>query len=189
MLSNLAYTPEIGWFIKNITPREEYTPDQVKYMLESVMEGDTKGLGKRNITDAFKMLLIKTPLGEEFGLGRCEYDEKVSANGIETITLHSFYRDSWKTPDPIVVLYSLYKFAEACGDYYQFTLTRLLDHSIDSDGISPTEIFGLDRDTMMKLLNGLSINHPDFITASFTLDLDSITLNPDKTSADVLALL
>ena len=39
----------------------------------------------------------------------------------------------------------------------------------------------------MKLLNGLSINHPDFITASFTLDLDSITLNPDKTSADVLA--
>ena len=189
MLSNLAYTPEIGWFIKNITPHEEYTPDQVKYMLESVMEGDTKGLGKRNITDAFKMLLIKTPLGEEFGLGRCEYDEKVSANGIETITLHSFYRDSWKAPDPIVVLYSLYKFAGACGDYYQFTLTRLLDHSIDSDGISPTEIFGLDRDTMMKLLNGLSINHPDFITASFTLDLDSITLNPDKTSADVLALL
>ena len=88
-----------------------------------------------------------------------------------------------------MVLYSLYKFAGACGDYYQFTLTRLLDHSIDSDGISPTEIFGLDRDTMMKLLNGLSINHPDFITASFTLDLDSITLNPDKTSADVLALL
>ena len=28
-------------------------------------------------------------------------------------------------------------------------MTRLLDHSIDSDGISPTEIFGLDRDTMM----------------------------------------
>ena len=74
-------------------------------------------------------------------LGAVNTMKKVSANGIETITLHSFYRDSWKTPDPIVVLYSLYKFAEACGDYYQFTLTRLLDHSIDGDGISPTEIF------------------------------------------------
>ena len=153
------------------------------------MEGDTKGLGKRNITDAFKMILIKTPFGEEFGLGRCDYDEKVSANGVETITLRSFYRDSWSNPNPLVVLYSLYKFAEACGEYYQFTLSRLLDHTVDSDGISPTEIFGIDRETMMKLLNGLTINYPDYITASFTLDLDSITLNAEKTSADVLALL
>ena len=189
MLCNLAYTPEIGWFIKNITPHEEYNSDQLKYMLESVMEGDSKGLGKRNISDAYKMILVKTPLGGELGLGICDYDEKVSASGMETITLRSFYRDAWKTPNPLVILYSLYKFAEACSDYYQFTLTRLLDHSIDSDGISPTEIFGLDRDTMMKLLNGLSINYPEFITASFTLDLDSITLNADKTSADVLALL
>ena len=101
----------------------------------------------------------------------------------------SFTRLPWDKPDAVVVLYSLYKFAEACGDYYQFTLTRLLDHDVDSDGVSPTEIFGLDRETMIRILNGLSINHPDFITASFNLDLDSITLNADKTSADVLALL
>ena len=40
--------------------------------------------------------------------------------------------------------------------------------------ISPTEIFGLDRETMEKILNGLSVNYPDFISASFTLDLDNI---------------
>ena len=188
MLCNLAYTSEFGWFVKKINPMERYTTDQMKYMLEEVMGGDTKGLGKRNITDAFKVMLIKTPFGEELGLGHCEYDEKTSANGNETITLKSFYRDTWTNPDPIVILYSLYKFAEACGDYYQFTLTRLLDHDIDSDGVSPTQIFGLDRETMMKILNGLSINHPEFINASFNLDLDNITLNSDKSSADVLAL-
>ena len=97
-------------------------------------------------------------------------------------------RNSWQNPNPLVILYSLYKFAEACDDYYQFTLSRLLNHDIDSDGISPTEIFGLDRNQMEKILNGLTINYPDFINASFTLDLDNITLNSEKTSQDVLSL-
>lgn len=188
MLCNLAYTPEFNWYIKNISRNEVITPDRFKFMLEAVMENDTKGLGKRNISDAFKTFLIKTPFGEPLGLGRADYEEKISALGKETITLKSFVRGEWQNPDPKVILYSLYKFAEACGDYYQFTLTRLLDHEIDSDGVSPTEIFGLDREQMEKLLNGLSINYPDYINASFTLDLDSITLNSEKTSQDVLLL-
>lgn len=97
-------------------------------------------------------------------------------------------RTVWSSPDPLVILYSLYKFAEACEGYYQFTLTTLMDDTIERGGISPTEIFGLSADTMEKLLNGLSINHPEFITCSFKMDLDSITLRPDKTSDDVLAL-
>lgn len=189
ILCNLSYTSEIGWFVRNTNYHETYTPDQIKYMLEAVMEGDTKGLGKRNIVDAYKTLFIKTPLGTGLGLAICDFEERINANGTETITLNSLYRDSWSSPDPVVILYSLYKFAEACGDYYQFTLSRLLDHDVDSDGVSPTQIFGLDRETMMRLLNGLTINHPDFINASFTLDLDSITLNPEKTSEDVLSLL
>ena len=100
----------------------------------------------------------------------------------------SLRRTPWSSPDPKVILYSLYKFAEACGDYYQFSLSTLMDDSIDRNGISPTRIFGLNRDTMIRLLNGLSGNYPDFISASFTLDLETITLNKDKTSADVLNL-
>lgn len=188
MLCNLVYTPEFNWFIKNITKYEVLSTDAFKKLLEEVMENDTKGLGKRNVVDAFKNILIKTPLGDPIGLGITDYSEKVSASGTETITLNSFYRSEWKNPDPLVILYSLFKFAEACGDYHQFTLSRLLNHDIDSDGISPTEIFGLDRDQMEKLLNGLSINYPDFINASFTLDLDNITLNSEKTSQDVLKL-
>lgn len=188
MLCNLAYTPEFNWYIKRINKYEALSTDAFKLLLEEVMENDAKGLGKRNVSDAFKNILIKTPLGGTIGLGIADYSEKVSASGTETITLNSFYRSEWKNPDPLVILYSLFKFAEACGDYYQFTLSRLLNHNIDSDGISPTEIFGLERDQMEKLLNGLSINYPDFINASFTLDLDNITLNSEKTSQDVLQL-
>lgn len=41
---------------------------------------------------------------------------------------------------------------------------------------------------MEKILNGLSVNYPEFINCSFTIDLDNISLRSDKTSADVLSL-
>lgn len=186
LLCNLVYTPDFKWFAKNIPFNETITLYHIKTLLEPVMENDAKGLGKRNIADAFKIMLIKTPLGEDIGLGICDYDEKVNSSGNEHIALKSFYRTTWKNPDPRVILYSLFKFAEACDNYYQFTLSRLMNHNIDSAGVSPSEIFGLDREQMEKILNGLSINYPDFINASFTHDLDNITLRSDKTSQDVL---
>lgn len=188
ILSNLVYTADFNWFVKNIPFDETVTQDRMKLQLESVMEGDTKGLGKRNVVSAFKILLTKTPLGEDLGLGICDYDTKVNSAGMETITLNSFYRTSWKNPDSRVLLYSLYLFAEKCEDYYSFTLTRLMEHEIDSTGISPTEIFGIDKELMAKLLNGLSVNYPEFINASFTHDLDNITLRNDKFSEEVLGL-
>ena len=42
-----------------------------------------------------------------------------------------------------------------CGNYKQFTLTRLLDTSIESDAVSPTQIFGLDREIMEKITEPL----------------------------------
>ena len=64
----------------------------------------------------------------------------------------------------------------------------MLNHNIESDGISPTEIFGLNRETMEKVLQGLAINYPDYISVSFTLDLDNINLKSEVTSEDVLKL-
>ena len=51
MLCNLAYTPEFNWFIKHISKKEIVTPDSMKALLEEVMENDSKGLGKRNVTE------------------------------------------------------------------------------------------------------------------------------------------
>ena len=174
LLTNLSYSPQINWYIKNINMYELSNKDYITSMLID------SGTNERAATDIFRAFsrFVELPFSE-VGMG---YAEK------EKSRVTSITRTPWQNPDPIVVLYSLYKFAEACGDYYQFTLTRLLDHDIDSDGVSPTQIFGLDRETMIKILNGLSINHPEFINASFNLDLDNITLNSDKSSADVLAL-
>lgn len=180
MLCNLAYTSEFNWWVKNIDFSAVQTPDSIYAMLDDSMSKNSRS----HIVSAYKNILISIPqLGSEIGLGSCDYDLK---NGKRM--WNSVVRLPWQNPNPLVILYSLYKFAEACGDYYQFTLSRLLNHDIESDGISPTEIFGLDRNQMEKLLNGLSINYPDFINASFTLDLDNITLSSEKTSQDVLNL-
>lgn len=180
MLCNLAYTSEFNWWIKNIDFSISYTPDSIYAMLDDTMSKNSRS----HIVSAYKNILISNPyFGNEIGLGSCDYELKGGKRMWNCVV-----RLAWKTPNPVVILYSLYKFAEACGDYYQFTLSRLLTHDIESDGISPTEIFGLDRDQMEKILNGLSINYSDFINASFTLDLDNITLNSEKTSQDVLKL-
>lgn len=180
ILCNLAYTSEFNWWIKNIEFSVTYTPNSIYAMLDDSMSKNSRS----HIVSAYKNILISIPqFGTEIGLGTCDYDLK---NGKRT--WNSVVRIPWQNPNPLVILYSLYKFAEACGDYHQFTLSRLLNHEIDSSGVSPTEIFGLDRNQMEKLLNGLSINYPDFINASFTLDLDNITLNSEKTSKDILNL-
>ena len=190
LMCNIVYaedSEEFRWFIKNIPFSETSTPESIKLRLDEVMENDKSGLGKRNICDALKSFLIKTPFGKQLGLGSViDYEEKVSSNGRETITLNYFVRGSWKNPDEKVILYALYKFAEACGNYRQFTLTRLLDTSVESAGISPTQIFGLNRETMEKILNGLTFNYPDLIEARFTLGLDNITLKSDKTANEIL---
>ncbi len=175
MLTNLAYTPQINWFITHLNMNEVSSKEYITTMLED------SGTNERAANDIFRSMVrfVKLPFNA-VGLGYSMLEK----NKVVSIT-----RTPWQNPDPLVILYSLYKFAEACGNYYQFTLNRLLAHDTDSDGVSPTEIFGIDRDQMEKLLNGLSVNYPDFITASFTLDLDNITLNSDKTSQDVLSLI
>ena len=50
------------------------------------------------------------------------------------------------------------------------------------------KMFGIEKDEMIRILNGLTINYPEYISASFTLDLDNITLRSDKSSTDVLEL-
>lgn len=178
ILCNLAYTPQFNWWIKNIEFNSDYTPDQIKDRIKNESEK------KSHVISAFKNILISNnSLSEGVGLGVCAYTVKKDKKYLENVQ-----RLPWKSPNPDIILYSLYKFAEACGDYKQFTLTRLMDTSVDSDGVSPIQIFGLDRETMKRILNGLSVSRPDFINASFTLDLDNITLRDGKTSEDVLNL-
>lgn len=180
ILVNLSYIAQFSWYIKNIKQGKAYIPESIKMMLGDLIEDPKQ---KDHFLDAYKNILTKTPIGKELGLGVCDTTKKT--NGV---TLNFITRTSWRNPDSRVILYGLYKFAENCGDYYQFTLGRLMNYDIDSNGVSPSLIFGIDEDTITKILNGLSVNHPKFINVSFTHDLDNITLNSEKTSVDVLTL-
>jgi phosphoadenosine phosphosulfate reductase len=176
ILVQLAYNnPQIRWYINELSIGSKYPHKNVEDMLTalSISEKDAKSIIK-----AFKRL-CDLPLGTKLNFGT------VTEKGKQIDTL---FRGKSSLTDNRVVLYALYKFAEACEGYYQFTLTRLLDHTIESAGISPTQIFGFDRDDMEKILLGLTAKYPDFINATFTHDLDKITLREDKTSSDVLTL-
>ena len=175
ILINLVYNnPQIRWYVENLPIDEEFSREYVEEKLQT-FEVSVKD--SKSIVKAFKRL-CEIPLGTELKFG------VTSSSGKNLTTLK---RTKAKIEDARVILYSLYKFAEASNQFYQFNLSKLEDDS-NSEGISPMKIFGIDRDEMQQFLNGLSTNYPAFISATFTHDLEKISLVPEKNSQDVLKL-
>ena len=174
MLANLAYTPEVGWYISHFG-FNEFIPQSSIVNTLSTTEG-VSASALKSIPAALKRIAA-LPL-KNVGFGFSEKSTKEDGGT-------RFIRTPW-LPSPEVILYSLYKFAEACDGYYQFTMSRLYDNNVESDGVSPVRIFGIEEEEMKKMLKGLAINHSDFISVTFTLDLDNINLKEDKTAQDVL---
>ncbi len=135
ILTNLSYAPQIGWYVHNISFNEVYSREAIIQMLE---DEDVNETAAKQMLLAFKRIFTETPLGIGIGLGIPQLITKGKTENMVSIT-----RTQWKNPEPKVILYSLYKFAEACGDYYQFTLSRLLNQNVDSNGVSPTVSAGL----------------------------------------------
>ena len=172
ILTNLVYeNPQIEWYMNNLDIGRIYERSMVENMLIAL---DVKPKDAKSIVKSFKRL-TETPLGTKLNFGYVSEDGDVARTGCSI-------------SDPRVILYALYKFAEKCNDYKEFTLNALLSDNIERDGVSPTRIFGLDREAMIPLLLGLSGKYPEFINATFTNDLNKISLKDDKTSEDVLEL-
>lgn len=169
LITNAAYTSEINWWVMNIEFDHVYTQNELLLLLEEVV-GSEKS--RKNIVSAFKFICNSNPiLGQNIGLGVCNCESKGRGTILIDVT-----RTPWRMPNPRVILYSLYKYADACEGYYEFSLATLMNTDIESQGISPVQIFGLSEDTMQKLLTGLSIQFPEMISAKFNLDMDSIRL-------------
>ena len=182
MLCNLAYSAPFRWYIENIPLYKDYNSEN---LLIDMNEAPQRARGE--FWNSFKVILDSNEILQRIGFGTPDITVKTNKNGEIKKTLNFITRTSWQNPDPRVILYSLYKFAEKCK-IYQFRLSTLLDDTIERDGISPTRIFGLDRETMISLLNGLTVNYIEYIDASFTLGLETITLRSEKKPDDVLAL-
>ncbi len=171
LVNLIAANPQMEWYVKNLDIGHIYTR---KNVIDMLLTDGLLDKPANNVAKAYKRI-VGTSFGTilHFGYVTDEGD---------------LVRTKCSVTDPRVVLYGLFKFAEKCNDYKEFTLATLLNDSIDRDGISPTRIFGLDRDDMTPILLGLSAKYPEFITASFTHDLEKITLAEDKSSQDVLDL-
>ena len=132
-----------------------------------------KDFGK-SIVKAFKRI-TETPFGTNLNFGYVTDDDDM-------------VRSKCSVSDNRVILYALYKFAEKCNMDKEFHVSYLMDDTIDRDGVSPIRIFGLyDEEELKSILLGLSSAYPEFINATFTNDLKTITLR-EKTSDDVLNL-
>ena len=170
----LAYgNPQIRWYVDNMDIGEAWSKESIE---DRLMAGDVSAKDARSITKAFKRL-CEIPLGTALNFGY--------ATGK---SVDSLARTKCNIDDDRVLLYALYRYAEACEEYYEFSLSRLMDTSARSVGLSPVKLFGFTEDEMESILNGLSSKYPEFINATFTHGLDKISLRDDKTSDDVLAL-
>lgn len=175
ILVNLVYNnPQIRWYVENLPINEGIDRKVIEEHLKAV---DVSEKDSKSIVKAFKRL-CEIPLGTELNFGMTTSEGK---------NLATLKRTKARVDDGRVVLYALYKFAEATGGWYQFNLSRLMNDK-DSAGVSPAKIFGIEREEMQQFLNGLSANYPEFINATFTHDLEKISLVAEKTSQDVLGL-
>lgn len=175
ILVNLVYNnPQMRWYVENLPVDEGFERKIVEEKLRAV---DVSEKDSKSIVKAFKRL-CETPLGTELNFGT------TTSEGKNFVTLK---RTKARIDDGRVVLYALYKFAETTGGWYQFNLSRLMNDK-NSEGVSPTKIFGIEREEMQQFLNGLSANYSEFLNSTFTHDLEKISLVAEKTSQDVLNL-
>ena len=172
MLVNLSYeNAQFEWYISQMDIGYFY---ESKLLKERLMADDMKEKAANSIVKSFKRI-VSTPFGTVLNFGYVTDDDDM-------------VRTKCSISDNRVVLYALYKFAEKCNLDKEFHISYLYDENVERDGVSPVRLFGLyDEEELKSILLGLSSAYPEFINATFTNDLQTITLR-DKTSNDVLNL-
>jgi phosphoadenosine phosphosulfate reductase len=176
--ANIAYnSPLFNWYIRKLEYNQDYSNDDMIILL-----GDLYSLTvKKNALSSLKETLRLSPVGYLLGQGECEM------RGKQVISIK---KTGWRDPEPLVVLYCLYLFAEHSDGLYSFTLSELLDDSDEREAMSPKLIFGIDRETLRAILQGLANDFRDFINVDFNMGImDNIFLVHDKSSSNVVDLI
>ena len=175
MLSNLAYNRQCRWYIENMNIGEYYDR---KYISDLLISDGVKKDDATSIINSYKRF-CELPLGETLNWGYVEENSRQIAG---------LCRTKCNISDNRIILYSLYLFAEKCNIEKEFNVSYLFDETVERNGISPVRLFGIeDAEELRTILVGLSARYPNFINATYTNDLQSVSLR-DKSSADVLML-
>lgn len=176
--NNLAYNSTIvRWYVLCVPWKGEYTKAELIDML-----GDSYSVSTRaNAVTSLFELLRHSPLGEKLCLGNTEMVGKRNM-------IKSVYKMGWDNPNPVAILYSLYRYAENENGRYDFTLSELEQSNAGVKGIGPISLFGVGKDEIRKILQGLAVQHSSYIDVEFTRGLDNIFLRKECRSLDVLEL-
>lgn len=174
---NIAYeSPIVNWYVKNTVVNTSYTNEELKALLNDDYSDNTK----KNALSSLKETLRYSPIGELLEQGNCKMKGKV---------VTSIEKNVWSQPEPIVVLYMLYVFAEYEDGLFSFTLSDLFDDNDLRTGLSPKLLFGLEKEDIKPILQGLANDFNDFIKVDFNKGfMENIFLNSEKTPVDVLKL-
>ena len=174
---NLAYNSNLmNFFVKGCRFNEWYDNATLVKIFD-----DGKSLRtKQGAVRALKSFLRYSPVGNEMGQGNFSFSGK---------NIVGVMRTPWQNPEPLVILYSLYRFVAHVDNLFSFTLSELLDDERERAALSPQALFGLDKNILRPLLQGLATNYFSFISVDFNKGLmENIFLNPSKTAHDVVNL-
>ncbi|MGB9791716.1 MAG: hypothetical protein ACPLTR_03965, partial [Thermacetogeniaceae bacterium] len=130
---------------------------------------------RKNAVSALYELLTKTPLGKGLGLGE-EMDSKKRGS-------KPLYKRGWDKPEPLAILYALYRYAEKTGRY-ELTVHELYEGADEG----PYALFGVTQETLKGILIGLAARGEGFIRVNIVRDLDNIFLDPSCKAIEVLEL-
>lgn len=130
---------------------------------------------RKNAMTALFGLLTKTPLGNGLGLG----EETEPGKG----TGGALYKKGWQEPEPVAILYALYRYAEKTGRY-ELTVHELYEGADEG----PYALFGVSQDTLKGILKGLSSRGDGLIRVNIVRDLDNIFLDNTRKAVEVLDL-
>lgn len=171
ILTNLAYeNAQFEWYINNMDIGIYYDNTEMK---ERLMAEEMKEKAAKSIVKSFARI-SETPIGTVLNFGYADKNDMV--------------RTKCSLSDPRVLMYAIYRFAEKCNLEKEFNVSYMFDENVERDGVSPVRLFGLyDEEELRSILLGLSERYPAFINATYTNDLQTISLR-DKTSADVIKL-
>jgi phosphoadenosine phosphosulfate reductase len=173
-LANIS--PLIKWFVCNCNKDENLT---IKQIDEKLALSVTSTSVRKGALQSLSTTVKSSPIGN--GENAWVRVEKKGRNVV------GLMRKSVKV-ESLVVLYGLYLITKKIGKS-ALTIREMLDADFESEYISPLFVFGISTDEFKKIVEGLEGKYSNFIGYSFTLGLDEIRVNNEKSVDDVLKLI
>jgi len=177
--NNLARnSPIIQWYLNSLEWKRTYTLEDIFNILGEGYAQRTK----KNILSSLRGIFDRSPIGEKLELG-IVIKQKNKTKGITKAGLNT--RNLQEVQLSMLVLYSLYRYAEVTGRY-SLTISELYENNALE---GPYKVFGIEKEVLERILPGLSeLIGQDWIKTEIIADLDNIFLSPKKNSVDVIGI-